>query len=84
MLKVDKITQTHATQQKLESNDDPFKRTHPAGWDHCVILETKDRKYELFSNDYNFKELFVYSLRQLLSKRETAFQVTPSTPVMTD
>jgi hypothetical protein len=34
------------------------------------MLDTKDRKYHLFSNDYSLKELFVYTMQLLVKKKD--------------
>jgi hypothetical protein len=47
---------------RLESGEDPFKNKHPEGWDHGIVIETRERVYRLFANEYNFKELFLYIL----------------------
>jgi hypothetical protein len=60
------IVKEFSTQSKLENNEDPFKNKHPEGWEHGIIIETKDRVYKLYSNDYNFKELFIFVLNKCL------------------
>jgi len=42
----------------------------PAQWTHWFRLVTKDREYQLFSNDYNLKELFVFCLQQIVSFKD--------------
>ena len=55
----------HLTAQaKLDKHEDPFKDKHPKGYQHGLILETKDRTYKLFAKEYNFRELFVFVLNQ--------------------
>ncbi|CDW83000.1 UNKNOWN [Stylonychia lemnae] len=64
------VVEQFSAQVKIEKNEDPFKDKNPAGWEHGVIVETKDRIYKLYSNDYNFKELFVFVLNQSLAEKE--------------
>ena len=64
------IVKEFTAMSKLENNEDPFKNKYPEGWEHAFILETKERTYRLFSNDYSFKELFIYTLKQMLEKRK--------------
>lgn len=60
------VVEQFCASAKVEKNEDPFKNKHPAGWEHGMILEIKDRVYKLYSNDYNFRELFVFILNKSL------------------
>lgn len=54
---------------KIENNIDPFKISHPHGWEHGFVIETPERKYTLYSKDFKLKELFLYMLNQILKKK---------------
>lgn len=51
-----------STQQKLQCNMDPFEKEYPEGYEHGLQINCKNRKYRIFSKDYNFKELFLFSI----------------------
>lgn len=56
--------------KKLEANADPFKNKHPNGYEHGFMVKTKEREYILYSKDYNLKELFVYTLKQIMVEKQ--------------
>ena len=64
------MNQNYSLQQRLDNHEDPFKSKWPEGWDHCFVVKTKERNYQLFSNDYNLKELFVYCLKEMLKHKK--------------
>lgn len=55
---------------KLEKNEDPFKDKHPKNYSHGLLLETKDRTFQLFAKEYNLKELFVFVLNKSLQQKD--------------
>lgn len=58
-----------STMFKLQNNLDPFEKQYPSGYDHGVTVVTTERSYRLFTKDYNFKELFLYTMQQMLNLR---------------
>jgi hypothetical protein len=52
-----------STQKKLECNIDPFEKQYPSGYEHGIQINCKDRKYRIFSKEYNFIEMFLYALQ---------------------
>jgi len=48
---------------------DPYKRDYPEGYNHGLIINCRERDFTLYSSDYNFRELFVYTLQELLKLR---------------
>jgi hypothetical protein len=56
------IKDDFSVQVLLQNKEDPFKDKHPPGWEHGIIIITKERVFKLFAKDYNFKELFLFML----------------------
>lgn len=64
------IHETYTAQAILQNKEDPFKDKCPKGWEHAIVLETKERKYNLFAKDYNFKCRFMFVLEECMKEKE--------------